>query len=61
LQKGAGRGRKPRRAHFFLGLLYLSPIGVMFARANRGDAMTIFDYIGIVVVIVLVLWLLLRD
>jgi hypothetical protein len=33
----------------------------MFARANRGDAMTIVDYIGIVVVIVLVLWLLLRD
>jgi hypothetical protein len=59
--RGAGRSGKPRGAHFFPGLLYLSPTGGVFAHGNRGDAMTIFDYIGIVIVIVLVLWLLLRD
>jgi hypothetical protein len=33
----------------------------ILAEAVRDDAMTAFDYIGIIVVIILILWLLLRD
>jgi hypothetical protein len=33
----------------------------MLAHGNRGDAMNTFDYIGFLIVIVLILWLLLRD